>query len=518
MSSSPVFFKRTGSLEKILLKDIYDNIEIVERKKNSWKEELLDNNKIKFLHPGSLAPLKRILDLADKLNSKTVLIEKEYVDSDYLNTFSSYYYRSFGEYPTKCIRIHFFDSKVNYRDLIDLSKKNNNYLGFCVIRPTRSFQTSRTVIKSPFHDGNKFYTLCRADFEVNLSGNKLSIKGMPFIQQDTNVNVCAHASMWMISLYMHVREKFPRFLPSKITEIATKSITHGPPREGLDTSQILSVLREMGFDPSLFPYDGDARFMAKIIYGYIESEIPVLLVLRVNREGHAVTAIGHDYIIQKPEKNWDSSIFWVKNFIIHDDAQGPYLKLSIFKKHKEKRDHSSYSIEKNVLGAIVPSLPRINMRIDDVLDHIESLRQNWEFLNDIFKLYNVPKKYFFSKKDFRGLIFRTYLIKSNDFKTNLPEKMDLFVKVLIRSTRFPKYIWVTEISTADLINKTESKDRKRVGEIIIDSTADRYAQLDSYLAIHLRGRLLLKNPKEGMRFTLYFNLDELPYEHLVREP
>ena len=80
----------------------------------------------------------------------------------------------------------------------------------------------------------------------------------------------------------------------------------------------------------------------------------------------------------------------------------------------------------------------------------------------------------------------------------------------------PRYIWITEIAKTQHINRTLSRDRRIIGEVIIDSTADRHAHMRSYLAIHLLGRMIIRRPKENIPYILYIDPDEQPYAHLVR--
>ena len=69
----------------------------------------------------------------------------------------------------------------------------------------------------------------------------------------------------------------------------------------------------------------------------------------------------------------------------------------------------------------------------------------------------------------------------------------------------------------EYINKSRSRDRKTIGEIIIDSTADRHAHMGSYLAIHLLGRMIVRRPEEIEPYALYVDPSEKPYGHLVRQ-
>lgn len=75
-------------------------------------------------------------------------------------------------------------------------------------------------------------------------------------------------------------------------------------------------------------------------------------------------------------------------------------------------------------------------------------------------------------------------------------------------------MWVTEISLPDHLNLPRSEQRKMLGEIVMDSTADRHARLRSYLAIHFLGRMIVRS-RDYHR--VYFDESEGPYGHRVRE-
>ena len=84
-------------------------------------------------------------------------------------------------------------------------------------------------------------------------GTALKIKGVPFIQQDGMVMVCAQASMWIAAKYMHYAYALPRYLPYEITERATKPFIQSGrpiPSTGLAIEQIMSGDERHGLFPA----------------------------------------------------------------------------------------------------------------------------------------------------------------------------------------------------------------------------------------------------------------------------
>jgi len=490
----------------VVIEDLYTNLEFIDTKKRNWQHQVFISIGLGARH--TLGPLLEILRVVKNLGIGTIIIEHSYVDSDFLDEYQQYYCKRFSDMASKCDRIHFFNSRFTKREFPSLNLQEQGYLGFSTVRPTSSFRTARTVLASPSDDGNSQFTLCKADFKINLSGNRLRVKGMPFMQQDTNVCVCAQAAIWMACLHLHQKYQLPRFKPSEISRIATEALTVGPIRKGLVPEQVIAALRETGFEPLIFThYDTDLT--ARIIYAYVESELPVILLVKVRSEGHAIVIIGHDFVTRRPViRSWDSNIYWIDRFYIHDDASGPYKELLL-------RQHSSqlYTISQNAAYIIVPVPRNVSLQADDVFDHVDVLKDH---INDLIDLFEDSEHFHFSALDLRGLVFRTFLKNSNEFKANLPRGMNSVFQHCYKSLPMPRYIWITEISRARYINKALSKNRKILGEIIMDSTADRHSAMKSYLAIHLLGRMIVRRPEEDNPYALYVDPSEKPYTHLVR--
>jgi len=78
----------------------------------------------------------------------------------------------------------------------------------------------------------------------------------------------------------------------------------------------------------------------------------------------------------------------------------------------------------------------------------------------------------------------------------------------------PKYRWVVELTKKDLIDYPLAKEHKIIGEILIDSTADRNdTGPQSYLALYLYGRMIIQKPPDFLSF--YYEPNEKPYPQLL---
>jgi hypothetical protein len=303
-----------------------------------WKKTLWESLRSIYSEPPSV--LNSILDLAsDKLAARTIIIEP-YISPDWSDEYQAWYSRSFRGHSHFVPRLHFFkgignnNAPLTSDDLLNLPdectrKEDSAYLGYCVLRPFEPITVSDTVLQSPHPRGDSNAVHCLPLFKVHLLGHELTVRGMPFIQQDRAVSVCAEADLWMAAKYMHAEGKARRFLPSEMVKFATSTFSMGSPREGLLIEQMHHALTLMDLNPELIP-PRSAEDALRIIYSYVESEIPVIVSV-AGMPGHVFTVVGHTYA-QEPKdiiKPADSMAAYVDSFIVHDDDRGPYLELNV---------------------------------------------------------------------------------------------------------------------------------------------------------------------------------------------
>ena len=202
--------------------------------------------------------LDEVLGVVKRIGLKTIVVEKEYVDADYLETFAFHYSKAFQLKPSTCCRIHFFECSIEDRDFPNLSQQQRDaYLGYCILRPTGHQYISRTVLKPPHvPTGETRFLHAAGRFRAHLFGHALHVDGAPFIEQDANTFICAGAAIWCVALYMHAEHGAPRFYPAEITQLARSSFSHGHLRQGLTTDQIVMTLQRLGLEPRVLSYWG----------------------------------------------------------------------------------------------------------------------------------------------------------------------------------------------------------------------------------------------------------------------
>lgn len=459
-------------------------------------------------------PLENTIDHIAKLGARTVLVQKDVQDPDFLAEHEAYYSKWSYKVPRFCDRLHFFNLdpiSTDPLELIDqMHSAEDSYLGFVTLRPISVSPQAATILR-PVGHGMQHFILSRDGFRVNIAGRSFNVVGTPFMQQDNAVGACAQASIWMALRTLRRREGHSAFSPAQITNAATRFLVTGrtlPNRGGLIVEQITEALRTAGYAPHNIPLrklekpatDDSLAETRKSLYPYIESGIPVLMVLFPERgEGHAVLLIGHGWsenpasLIEngeirvsaksQPIKIYDASS-WVEPLFIHNDNTGPYLQIP--------EDGEQYSLSAAVF-AIPFLLP--DVFVDAAEAKLTCLKLLADSLEDIKSLLIPEDEEDNSAEDteYPELVTRTYLQDKADFRSEvLSSDMPDEIKNYYRLKWLPKRIWVTEINLLDGYSNAPNGTAVRVGEILLDPASE--PEDGHFLSIHLGADLLPFSP------------------------
>lgn len=501
---------------------------------------------------GNQNPLRSIITALGKApyNCQSVLFEHGYVDKDYQDEYAAYYCKSFKQYDSRCVRLHFFSCAIPPDTTTEFGQFATSYLGYLVIRPTDLQRVGRTVLRTNLTDPNRQFFHCVVQCDTHILGEIFSIEGMPFVQQDTQVGACAQASLWMLARYMSRKFGYREYLPSEINILAKSYIAGGrplPAENGLNSFQILDALRGMGI-PALiysrsalkdcskhielaFPVDPNAPEadqrtqsetqnsvkLADITYRYIESGLPVI----IGTDNHALVAIGHTY---DPCVEATVAIQRIPAFYVNNDNTGPYREMPIFT--LSKTDYSFSQAQ-----CIIPVLPHeVTLRGEEA----EVMAREYldEFLDLLVpqpvpatgtappapvKLRDLVQQINSSLNGtLQNMEYRTFLQRSVDFQTSLRADMaagvfDKGVGAELLSLDYPKYVWITEASSSTLLNHADKKDRKCVGRVIVDSTAP--AKTEGVMAMHAVDFLQLVGRNAGAKKVMTFHPGSTPFRH-----
>jgi len=396
--------------------------------------------------------------LAKLLSStvKCILIEYEYIDKDYRDTYSNFYSKKFAHYPSRTIRLHFFGRHLENQDIWRLDEFKGHYIGYSIIRPTRVRSIGRTIIdpsKLPNIQGH----MCQAEYDVHLLGQSLKVRGFPFITQDSDVTVCAHAAAWM--LFRYFSEKYRNYsevYPFQITHL-TSDHSHGRivPSTGVTISQLAEIFFEFGFHPRIYTrgtFDNPEMFK-RILYYYVESGIPV--VAGMAEKEHAVTIFGHRMNLNPLEtKSLYYSSDFLDGFIFNDDNSMPYGVLPL--KHTAGCEYALDDIN----SFVVPLYEKIYL----TAEHIETLFSRVTGDSKLFALRNQSPSLYNNQ-----IVYRIFLTSAKSYKAFWRKyRFNQPLAQLYLQIPMPRFIWVCELTTLDRYTRSNPKV---LGEIIWDATA-----------------------------------------------
>lgn len=456
-----------------------------------------------------LIPLINTIKHAHALDPQCLIVQKNVQDPDFLAEHAAYYSQWTTSVPRYCYRLHFFkmfpENEENVLAIIDqLAIEKDSYLGFVTLRPISVSPVAATILKPlPGH-----FVISRDDFSVNLTGQKFSLAGTPFLQQDNAVGACAQASIWMALRTLRRREGLAPFSPSQITSAATRFLVQGrtlPNRTGLSLEQIFEAIRTAGYSTNVISLRNNnenatpqSLIISKIkLYPYIESGIPVLVVLfPKDQSGHAVLLIGHGWTrnpntqntIPKPALDSENNIeiidasAWASPFYIHNDNTGPYLPL-------EDTTTDTYSLSDAVMA--IPFLPLdIFINADEARETCLDLLRS--VLNDIWEddeTNQPPIK----------VVIRLYLIDRSHFRECvLHNNMSTDVKSYYRLKWLPKKFWLMELNALPNYEASPEGTATRMGEILLDPSSE--PEDCAFLSIHLSKHLLPSTYQNGVIF------------------
>ncbi|MEA1950119.1 MAG: hypothetical protein U9N87_01955 [Planctomycetota bacterium] len=284
-----------------------------------------------------------------ELNSRTIIVENDYIDRDFLEDYAAYYVRCFHGYERKCTRLHFFNFDFSGPDFERLlafgsgsdfhQKLQDGYLGFVVIKPLPETFVGRTCLRTYDENGSRSCPIAR-QYHANLFGINLTIeKTLAFQEQDTVAAACATSALW--SAFHGTGTLFHHAIPSpvEITKTAGPLLSgeRSLPNHGLTTEQMANAIRAVGLEP--FPIRAQDEFIFKTtVYAYVRGRIPVLMLVHLydisnpqNAEflgGHAVTVTGFGCGDREAGvAEFQSKACEINRIYAHDDGIGPFARM-----------------------------------------------------------------------------------------------------------------------------------------------------------------------------------------------
>jgi hypothetical protein len=546
--------------------ELLDEIEPILCDSPAWKAKVLAvvGSKPSGLPPESQPVVERVLDFAHDVLRANWVVAEPYTSTDWADEYQAWYSRIFRKIPRSATRLHFL--RINRRPPFRLTKLrlkaglfnlgalvdrgDVSYLGYSVLRPfnihldtpdpkgfAKAPTVGETVLAFPrlerrlpdSEDPDAEHTqsfprdpppsCCHSEFKSHLLAHELRVDGVPFIQQDQTVSVCAESDMWMVARLLHQRGEGRRYRPSDMERSARETYTIGPAREGLDSYQIVGALQELGLNPDCI-VPGNAADGLSLIAAYTASGLPVIasVVSQLHGEpnpNHVITILGVDY--GRKLKDWArikgnagfrDGLFtagsFAKSVVAHNDSRGPYEVLRVSSLPRQGKDVN----ERLVLGDyivfefFVPLPQRVHMRVDDIRLHVNQ----WLGYN-LLRSENLPGlSERWDKSELENLVLRGYLIEGHRLKREalrvayraLPNRQppDGWGLEYYWRQRWPKHVWVVELSPRKRTRLDLLPDHRITGEMIFDATAHYSDFANSLLSFRLNGRMLYRDHRD----------------------
>lgn len=432
-----------------------------------------------------------------------VLAETNYVDKVYRDSYYHYYSSKLLKYKRDSVRLSFFEEVITDSDFFDGTQHDTlqqKYRGFIVLRPTDPFIIGRSVI-SPLLLKTTNFISCVSKFHTTVNGVKFTVKGFPHSSQDTETISCAETSLWAIMEYFSNKySDYQPLLPSKIIRTLNQvSSERQMPSKGLNIAQMSYALKEYGFGTRIYSKQQYTTEFDGLLSCYIESGIPIIVAID-NRQkggniGHALLAIGHAKIENNeidilPPYTLNTSLTVAlatrnivlydydaitKDFVFIDDNHTPYQKAPLLQPAKHY-DPEWQNCE--VTYFIAPLYPKIYLEAYEAKNYIRNF-----IINGPEPIYNGSQ-----------ILLRFYLASSRSFKDAIAKNNTLQedLKGILIESSMPKFIWVAEVSSKDLI-----KEKKANGIVIVDATeANIYFNKPLILAAY-QDKLILFDENSG---------------------
>jgi hypothetical protein len=281
----------------------------------------------------------------DHLDAKTIVVEQDYVDRDYMADYAAYYATCMERYGPHCRRLHFFSKDFSAEQLAkwigapaapDDETLNKNYLGFVVVRPLPEAAIGRTVLKTYQDAGVERHYPAIKTYEVNLFGIKLSVKSLAYQQQDTVIAACATVALWSGLHQAASLFHTPLLRPMEITRAANRVQTSNRimPSTGLRIDQMCAAIRRAGLEPLAELVNKNTLLMS-MFHGYLSFGLPVIVLgylAEADFGAHAVTVSGYSLsktTVATREEALNEVVSIgrrIEKVYLHDDNLGPFAR------------------------------------------------------------------------------------------------------------------------------------------------------------------------------------------------
>ena len=454
-------------------------------------------------------------ELVDLMNTLplpyTIINESYYIDKSYRDTYYAYFSNQHFSKKPFSRRLSFVSGIIKMDDFFSEESTiqeniEKNFMGSCVINPLQNGAIGRTLFDPRYLiDNSKKPVYMRlSDFEIHILGKKFTVRAFPFRKQDQETMSCAEVTL--LNIFEYFSNSFSDYrsvVPQEIIYTAQKhSHERVLPSQGLTAARMSRTLYEFGFSPCLYDvssmgdYPDKQKEIKRWIYYYIESGIPLAIVLRPeksNKVGHAIVCIGHgkkkgELVKEARRHKWikwgtDDSFHPIINaadfydeFVVVDD-NSPVYQVRPFNALTKYDDMVVDSVA-------VPLYKRMFLGAPEAYDTVRTILAKKDFSVDLMA------EGFLDKGE--SIVARLLMTSSHSLKRfrkdSLPVK---FSKEVFVNIPMPRFVWVCELYREDDYNK---ETPLAFGEIILDATSTRNRGALSLIMIRYPGAMKFRDP------------------------
>lgn len=398
-------------------------------------------------------------DYFSTLQVRTIIVEEDYIDHDFIEDFSAYYVKCFHPYKKTCTRLHFFKEyfdELMFKKFLQGRKKlekilQSSYVGFIVLRPLPANILGRTCLVTYDSDNGRRKFPIIYQNSANLCGLNLKIETLPFQEQDEVTAACATSALW--SAFKATGRLFQHWFPSpvEITSAATMLMPVRsrvlPNTDGLTVEQMAHAIRHIGLEPYLISNPDENTFRLAI-HAYLAGKIPPLIILELFGKSndkeksiglHAVTVAGFSLPngINSNNDELKTLAFLIDKLYVHDDQVGPYARMSLLKENSKFYLSTSWGLNSDFSnikaiprGILLPLYNKIRIPFTIPLVDI---------MNLYYSLLSLPIK----NHPIKNWIWDIRLTSINDFKNKVlsSQSINHDLREEILSSTLPRFMW-----------------------------------------------------------------------------
>lgn len=453
----------------------------------------------------SLSTIDKSYDLLYSILSKfkvlTVVVEDNYVDKIYRDSYYMYYSKKNRQYSRYCKRLLMFYGEYDLDNIISIDDKklSESFIGSIVIRPLLQGVVGRTLLNPKYFFNGCDYFIRTTLYTVTFLNKRIEIEAFPYSMQDGETMSCAETTLINMLDYFGIEyPDYKQLLPSEIINIVEQNdYQRKLPSIGLKFQEMSKVFSLAGFQPILYQANQlkDEWMLKRLIYYYMESGIPVALGLKDrNSFKHAIICIGHtqtdkNAICNKKycyRNRKDNINIWVSDtsdvcddYIVINDNIAPYSRY--------KWVENTTAIETNLRldkfipeCALVPLYKHMYMDAQSAYDICTAILSDKKLGITGLNLNNTGKNYNLINLATRDnpVVIRLFMASSKNFKR---KRIQYFYEQQSRLSKYysglqcSKFVWVCELYTSESYCTSSAP----IGEIILDATASDITGINS---------------------------------------